>query len=91
MIERYGSASSDDFFRLFMIPGMPHCAPEVVSAASPAARGPNFVPYAEYDATIKVTPENDALTALQDWVEKGRICAIYEKRFTAGLASGSAP
>ena len=42
-----GPASTQDFFRLFMAPGMGHCN---------GGPGPNTL---------------DALTALEDWVEKG--------------------
>jgi feruloyl esterase len=52
----------DDFYRLFMVPGMAHCSGGI---------GPNVlgngltVPGANND------PERDLLTALQLWVEKG--------------------
>jgi feruloyl esterase len=70
--ERFGVQRTNTFFRLFMVAGMPHCFPESASAAAPGPRGPNLVPYPEYDASIKLTVENDALTALQQWVENGR-------------------
>jgi feruloyl esterase len=63
-------ADADDFFRLFMVPGMPHCEPERLSAG--VAIGPNFTPAREYDPEIPLTAENDALIALQAWVEEGR-------------------
>jgi hypothetical protein len=72
VVARAGREVTDRFFRLFMVPGMWHCFPELVAASGPAARGPNLVPHAEYDPSVAPTPENDALEALQAWVEKGR-------------------
>jgi hypothetical protein len=46
----------DDFYRLFMIPGMGHCGGGI---------GPNTMSGAKTD------PERDFLTALDQWVEKG--------------------
>jgi feruloyl esterase len=62
----------DRFMRLFMVPGMAHCAEEVVFPASPAPRGPNLGLHAEHEPGVAFTPENDALTALEQWVENGR-------------------
>jgi hypothetical protein len=36
-----------------------------------ALPGPNITPTETYDPAVPLTPENDALTALQRWVEQG--------------------
>jgi feruloyl esterase len=56
---RYG-AKTPDFFRLFMVPGMTHCAGGV---------GPD---------------QFDAVTAVIDWVEKGRAPASLVAAKLAG-------
>jgi hypothetical protein len=62
----------DKFFRLFMVPGMGHCVAERVPQTQPPARGPNLFLQLEHDETVPLTPENDALTALQAWVEQAQ-------------------
>jgi feruloyl esterase len=62
----------DQYYRLFMVPGMAHCREETVLSSAPAPRGPNLAFQAEYEPGVAFTPENDALTALLQWVEEGR-------------------
>lgn len=64
MLERIPEATVNRFFRLFMTPGMSHCA-----AAPP---GPNFVLQPAGDPAIAPTAERDILTALERWVENGQ-------------------
>jgi hypothetical protein len=49
---RRGREKTEDFFRLFLIPGVHHCA-----------SGPGLTDF-------------DALTALENWVEKGQPPAV---------------
>lgn len=62
----------DQFFRLFMVPGMAHCYPEVTAPGAPPPQGPNLVLLTEYDSDVPLTLENDALTAIQQWVEENQ-------------------
>jgi hypothetical protein len=62
----------DQYYRLFMVPGMAHCREETVPSSAPTSRGPNLGFQTEYEPGVAFTPENDALTALQQWVEDGR-------------------
>jgi hypothetical protein len=62
----------DDYYRLFMVPGMAHCAEEVAAPSAPVPRGPNLGFQTEYEPGVAFTPANDALTALQQWVEQGK-------------------
>jgi feruloyl esterase len=59
-----GAAHVERYFRLFMVPGMAHCA-----TASP---GPNLLLQPENDAAEPLAPERDVLAALQSWVEDGQ-------------------
>jgi len=52
----------DDFYRLFMVPGMGHCGGGI---------GPNVFGNGNTVAGAKNDPERDLLTALDRWVEKG--------------------
>lgn len=62
-----GLARTQDFFRLFMVPGMNHCA----GGPGPNAFGNQF----SGDIAVVDPPSNDAhhhaLTALMAWVERG--------------------
>lgn len=62
VVARSGRKRTDTMFRLFMVPGMAHCVTE-----SP---GPNLLLQPENDPAQPVTPERDALAALQQWVEQ---------------------
>ena len=63
----------DDFFRLFHIPGMGHCAgnagtmsaPWYIGAANQAIEG------VDYSVPGYMDPKHDAVLALIDWVENG--------------------
>lgn len=57
---RNSSRSVPDFFRLFMVPGMGHCAGGI---------GPNS--FGNGNNRFAGDPERDLLTALERWVEKG--------------------
>ena len=64
-----GPRQTRDFFRLFMVPGMGHCAGGVGPAIFGGARGgndPHLVP-----PQINLDPEHDLLSALDRWAEKG--------------------
>jgi hypothetical protein len=65
------AADVDRYFRLFMVPGMVHGPAEIPLPDAPALPGPNLIPTAAYDAAEPLAPDNDALTALQRWVEQG--------------------
>jgi feruloyl esterase len=62
----------DQYYRLFMVPGMLHCEEEVVAAGAAPPRGPNLQLQNEYEPGAAFTPQNDALTAIQHWVEGGQ-------------------
>lgn len=92
VIARAGRDVTDRVMRLFMVPGMWHCNPESVAASAAPPRGPNLVPHAEYDPSVVPTPENDALAALQAWVEHGRAPEHFIVRIRhddAGIAARS--
>lgn len=52
-----------DFYRLFMLPGVGHCAPSVDI-------GPDNVGF-ENQTAVSADPEHDAVSALLAWVERG--------------------
>ena len=63
-----GRAQTDDFFRLFLIPGVHHCG-----------GGPGL-------------SEFDTLTALEEWLEKGRAPdQVIASRSNAGVVERSRP
>ena len=57
-----GQSPVDDFYRLFMVPGMGHCNGGI---------GPNVFGNGATVAGAKSDPERDLVTALDLWVEKG--------------------
>jgi feruloyl esterase len=58
---RSGSSKpAEDFYRLFMVPGMGHCGGGI---------GPNS--FGNGGAAVTNDPEHDVLSALERWVEKG--------------------
>ena len=63
LTSKLGSRRVNEFYRLFMIPGMCHCS-----------RGPgaNVLFRSEDAAAVPLDPERDLLTALEQWVERGR-------------------
>ena len=69
-LSKYPDARSDasrpvqDFYRLFMVPGMGHCSSGI---------GPNHFGNDGYTAGgLRGDPERDVLAALEQWVEKGK-------------------
>jgi len=62
VIKTLGTTRVNDFYRLFMIPGMAHCG---------MGPGVNRLFQSELARNIPFEPENDMLTALEHWVEKG--------------------
>lgn len=58
---KLGPKQLDQFYRLFMVPGMWHCS-----------RGPDVLFRSEVAAAIPLEPERDLLTALEQWVERNR-------------------
>jgi feruloyl esterase len=88
VVARSSRERVDQYYRLFMVPGMAHCEEEVLAPGAPAARGPNFQMQVEYEPGSPFTPENDVLTALQQWVESGRVPREFVVRVsdaTAGI------
>jgi len=88
VVSRMGARRAGEFVRLFVVPGMHHCA----GGTGPNDFGQNAVPVPGDSSTSSV------MVALQDWVERGRapeqliarqqsrtglICA-YPKRATLG-------
>jgi feruloyl esterase len=61
LTEQKAQAETEEFYRLFMVPGMGHCA----GGAGPSSFGQGGA------ATAGDDPEQDTLTALEQWVEKG--------------------
>jgi len=57
-----GESSTQDFYRLFMVPGMGHCG---------GGPGPNQFGGAGADAPV-VDADHDLLSALENWVEHGK-------------------
>lgn len=57
---RMGQRNADRFVRLFVVPGMQHCAD-----------GPGTNSFGQVGASIQADPEHDISLALERWVEKG--------------------
>ncbi|QFZ84745.1 tannase/feruloyl esterase family alpha/beta hydrolase [Variovorax paradoxus] len=55
-----GLAQTQEFYRLYMVPGMAHCG---------SGPGPNSFGADQYDPSA--TPKEDMIQALEQWVEKG--------------------
>jgi Tannase and feruloyl esterase len=62
VVRRMGSDSAASFMRLFMVPGMHHCA----GGTGPSEFGQNGVPAPDSD------PSTSLIAALEAWVETGR-------------------
>ena len=58
----HSQGAVDDFYRLFMVPGMGHCSGGI---------GPNIFGNGNTVAGAKSDPERDVVNALDRWVEKG--------------------
>jgi len=65
---------TQDFYRLFMVPGMGHCG---------GGEGPNN--FGNGDPSGRVDPEHDVVAALDRWVEKG---TAPDKIIGTGTAAG---
>jgi feruloyl esterase len=83
---RRSNANVGAYYRLFMAPGMAHCEPETVAPASPAPVGPNVVQRLSYEASTPFSAENDALTAMQAWVETGAAPERFTMRVRNDIA-----
>ena len=62
-VEQYLGSDIRDYYRLFMVPGMNHCG---------GGPGPNIFGNA-YRPSVSADPEHNALSALVQWVENGRV------------------
>jgi hypothetical protein len=60
VVARMGQRDADRFVRLFMVPGMQHCAD-----------GPGTYSFGQFGGGAQATPANDISLALERWVEKG--------------------
>jgi feruloyl esterase len=61
-VEKKLGGPIDDFYRLFLVPGMGHCG---------GGPGANYFG-GNSDAATPFTPDRNALAAVVDWVEKGK-------------------
>jgi feruloyl esterase len=66
--QRIGAPHVDEFFRLFMIPGMAHCG---------GGPGADIISHTEKASAVPMDPERDILSALEQWVERGRTPANF--------------
>jgi feruloyl esterase len=64
VVARSSKARTDSYMRLFMVPGMAHC--------TTPPPGPNLQLKPESAQGAAITAQNDALMAVQEWVENGR-------------------
>jgi len=58
-----GNTQRENFYRLFMVPGLGHCG---------GGPGANLVFRSELATAVPLDPNRDMLTALEEWVERGR-------------------
>jgi feruloyl esterase len=58
-----GTARLENFYRLFMVPGMGHCG---------GGPGANVIFRSEQATAVPLNPDRDLLTALEQWVEHDR-------------------
>jgi tannase/feruloyl esterase len=61
--KQMGTTRVENFYRLFMVPGMGHCG---------GGPGANVLFRSEQAAAVPLNPDRDMLTALEQWVEHGR-------------------
>lgn len=62
VVKTLGRAQVNEFYRLFMVPGMAHCG---------GGPGTGVLFQTELAPNIPLSPDRDMLTALEHWVEKG--------------------
>ena len=62
VVQTLGATQVNDFYRLFMVPAMAHCA---------GGPGANVLFQSEIAPKVPLDPDRDMLTALEHWVEKG--------------------
>jgi feruloyl esterase len=74
-MEKPGAPPVEDFYRLFMVPGMGHCA----GGAGPSSFGNGF------DNEHQGDPSRDLRTALERWVEQGTAPEMF---IATGVRSG---
>ena len=60
VVKTIGQGNTDSFLRLYMVPGMQHCA-----------GGPGASSFGEDNGPVPNDPEHNIFNALEDWVEKG--------------------
>jgi feruloyl esterase len=65
---KIGESRVDEFYRLFMIPGMAHCG---------GGPGADILFHSEKANAVPLDPERDMLSALEQWVEMGRAPANF--------------
>jgi len=65
---RMGTARLQNFYRLFMVPGMGHCG---------GGPGANVIFRSEQATAVPLNPDRDMLTALEQWVEHGRAPSTF--------------
>jgi len=65
---KLGPARVEGFYRLLMVPGMAHCG---------AGPGANVLFHSEEAAAVPLDPDRDMLTALERWVEQGRVPSSF--------------
>jgi hypothetical protein len=60
---KLGQSQASNFYRLFMVPGMAHCG---------GGSGADVLFHSEKVPAVPLEPDRDMLTALEQWVEKGK-------------------
>jgi feruloyl esterase len=77
---RLGESHVNEFFRLFVIPGMAHCG---------GGSGADVLFHSEKANAVPIEPERDMLTALEQWVEQGRAPSKFVASRVTSRASSS--
>jgi feruloyl esterase len=79
-----GKPQADSFVRLYMVPGMQHCA-----------GGPGPDDFGEFGITATNDPQHNIYLALEQWTEKGTapstVIASKTEGAMPGMPAGSAP
>jgi feruloyl esterase len=65
---KLGPQRVSSFYRLLMVPGMAHCG---------GGPGANVLFHSEEAAAVPLKPDRDMLTALEQWVEHGRVPSSF--------------